>query len=144
MIRERWRLIFLTFTHRVTLASVGDLFASRSHPLLTHCPSQTVNKSTAAHDPPFFASVRRSHFSGSMWHISVGTDVKEVSQSLRLSSSSSESLHRSTLFQSDVLALEAANDFTSVHFGENVTRHNKDWFGGIIQPWRSGAVFNRR
>jgi hypothetical protein len=73
-----------------------------------------INKSSGTSG--FFASVRASRFTGSLWHISAGAD----------------------LTTEDEEALLAPNEFLEEE--ENVTRNTTEWTKGIVQPWRRGCL----
>jgi hypothetical protein len=72
-----------------------------------------ICKSTEAFSPPFSASLRSCIFRESLWHISAGPDVSEE----------------------DIKALMAGSRMENP--GEAVTKHNSEWTGGVLQPWRS-------
>lgn len=63
----------------------------------------------------FFAAAYGCSFQGSMWHISAGAEIAGGEEA----------------------ALFAAN-FFSVEADERVTKMNKEWPRGVVQPWRRG------
>lgn len=89
------------------------------------CYFGLICKSTPTFEPPFLLSVRDTHFcGGSMWHISAGKDVSDDDEAALLAPN---------FFSND--GAEFISDTS-----ENVTRHNSKWMGGVIQPWRRGAM----
>ena len=83
------------------------------------CYFGLICKSTPTYSPPFLLSVRHTHFcGGSMWHISAGEDLSEA----------------------DEAALLTSNVFSSLSPDSVSVTREREWGGGVIQPWRAGAM----